>query len=417
MYPSMSTAARASILEGFVALTSNPLRTALAMLGIVIGVTSVITTLVLIDGLERYLRDRTTAETDAQSMTVASRTAIVRDGFSYPIGGYPIFTPDVAADLERWLGRTAEVTMIATGTATLAAPGADAHLVAVTATLANYLSFGRKDVEAGRYFTDGEAWRNAPVIVLSHRLAAELSPTGEAASMVGRLVRVHGRPVSVVGVTPPYTGEEGYRAFVPLRAAHVTFSTAGLITPSLIVRASTLESVSAVQTDVEGWLASRYRQSDRRVTVRTSAAQLEQITSALRVLKFVMGSLAGVSLIVGVVGIMNVLLASIAERTREIGVRKALGARRRDVLLQFLAEAVAIAGLGSGLGTIGGCTLAFVLAAMMRSMLPGIPWQTVITPDTIMTGVLSAASIGLAAGTLPAVHAARLSPIEAMRRD
>src|SRR5581483_7845978 len=154
-----------------------------------------------------------------------------------------------------------------------------------------------------------------------------------------------------------------------------------------------------------------------RVTVTTSAAQLEQITSVLRVLKFIMGSLAGVSLVVGAVGIMNVLLASIAERTREIGVRKALGARRRDVLLQFLAEAVAIAGLGSGLGMIGGCSLAFAIAAMMRLVLPGIPWQTVITPDILITGVLSAASIGLAAGILPAMHAARLSPIEAMRRD
>src|SRR5579862_7597665 len=112
MYPSVSAAARASIVEGLVALTANPLRTALAMLSVVIGVAAVITTLVLIDGLERYLRDRATAETDAQSMTIASKTAIVRDGFSYPIGSYPIFTTDVAADLERWLGPTAEVTML-----------------------------------------------------------------------------------------------------------------------------------------------------------------------------------------------------------------------------------------------------------------------------------------------------------------
>src|SRR5262249_54067851 len=147
--------------------------------------------------------------------------------------------------------------------------------------------------------------------------------------------------------------------------------------------------------------ASRYSHWESRVTITISAAQLAQIMSAMAALKFVLGSLAGVSLVVGGVGIMNVLLASIAERTREIGVRKALGARRPDVLLQFLAEAVAMAAMGSGVGIIGGCTLAFTLAGLMGYVLPGLPWQTVITPGTLVIGVASATSVGLAFGTLP----------------
>jgi putative ABC transport system permease protein len=413
----VSAASRASILEGFVALAASPMRTALGILGIVIGVASVITTLVLIDGLEQYLRDRATAETDAQSISVASKTAIVRDGFSYPIGGYPVFQQDAAADLAGWLGPEAEVTMTATGTAVVESASGAPHWVTVTATLGNYASFGRKDVTAGRFFTDAEASHNAPVIVLSHRLATELSPAGDPDFVVGRVVRVNGRPVTTVGVMPPFVGETDYRAFVPVRAATVTFRASGPITPSLIVRARTLESVHVVAGDVEAWLASRYRHWEAHVTVTLSAAQLDAIMSAFRALKIVMGSLAGVSLVVGGVGIMNVLLASIAERTREIGVRKAIGARRRDVLVQFLAEALAMAGLGSALGAIGGCALAFGIASLLRLILPGIPWHTVITIGTLATGVASAASIGLLAGTLPALHAARLSPVEAMRRD
>jgi len=307
--------------------------------------------------------------------------------------------------------------MTTTGMATVMSAYGAPHLVAVTATLGNYALFGRKNVAAGRFFTDIEAYHNSPVVVLSHGLAADLSPTGDPAIMVGRVVRVNGRPVTTVGVMPPYIGEKDYRVFEPVRAAAVTFVRSGAITPSLIVRARTLESVHAVTADVEAWLASRYRNWEARVTITVAAAQLAAIMSALRALKVVMGSLAGVSLVVGGVGIMNVLLASIAERTREIGVRKAIGARRGDVLVQFLSEAIAMAGLGSALGVLGGCALAYGVAALLRWILPGIPWHTVITVGTLVTGVASATSIGLASGTLPALHAARLSPVEAMRRD
>jgi putative ABC transport system permease protein len=92
-------------------------------------------------------------------------------------------------------------------------------------------------------------------------------------------------------------------------------------------------------------------------------------------------------------------------------------ARRRDVLAQFLAEALAMAGLGCALGVSGGCALAFGVAPLLQWVLPGIPWHTVITVGTLATGVGSAAGIGLASGTLPALHAARLAPVEAMRRD
>ena len=398
-------------------MTVNPLRTVLSTLGIVIGVASVIATLALTDGLEEYLRAQAAAQTDVQSITVASKTTAIRDGFSFPLGGYPIFGPEAAADLQRRLAAAGEVTMIASGSAIVASPYAPPHIASVTATLANYLSFGRKDVDAGRFFTEGEAARNAPVVVLSHLLAAELSPTGDPALMVGRVVRVRSRPVTTVGVMPAYTGERGYQVYVPVRSAPMTLGAVGPITPSLIVRARTIESVNDVKTDVEEWLASRYRNWQTRVSITSSAAQLEQVLTGLLVLKFIMGAIAGISLVVGGVGIMNVLLASVAERTREIGVRKALGARRRDVLYQFLAESVAIASLGSGLGTVCGFGIAFGLAALVRTQIPGTSMRAAVTTGTLATAVLAAAAIGLTFGMFPALRAARLSPIDAIRHD
>src|SRR6185436_16021909 len=105
------------------------------------------------------------------------------------------------------------------------------------------------------------------------------------------------------------------------------------------------------------------------------------------------------------------------ERTREIGVRKALGARRRDILHQFLAESVAIASVGTGLGTVVGLASAFALSALVRWRVPGAALQAAVTPGTIVTAIVSAASIGLLFGTFPALRAARLSPIDAIRHE
>ena len=286
----------------------------------------------------------------------------------------------------------------------------------MSATLANFLRFGMRSVFVGRYFTDVEVAHNAPVVVLSHKLATELSPDGAAAMMIGREVRVRGRALTTVGVMPAYTGETGYEIFIPLRGAATAMGVQGL-TPSLFIHAPSIEAVDATKQIVIDWLATRYHHWDRQVSLETSLARLEQVRAAMIVLKLVLGAFAGIALIVGGVGIMNVLLASVVERTREIGVRKALGARRRDILYQFLAESVAIASLGSGLGTTIGFIGAFSVAAVVRWRVPGSLLRAAVTPSTILIAVVSAASIGLVFGTFPALRAARLSPIDAIRHE
>lgn len=413
----MDDASRASVLQGLASTTLNPLRTILATLGIVIGVASVIATIALADGLERFARDRIAAETEVQAITVSSRTEESRGGFAYPVSNYPIFVSADAADLQRHMGRDGEVTMAVSGRAVVTSADGAPHAVSVSAALANYLSFSHKDVAIGRFFTEGEVARNAPVIVLSYKLAGELSPNGDPEWVIERDVRLRGKPLTVVGVMPAYTGERDFQVFVPIRAAGTTFATRGPITPALLVRAPTIESVSATADIVEEWVATRYRHWEQRVSVTTQLARLAQARTAIRVLKLIMGALAGISLIVGGVGIMNVLLASVTERTREIGVRKALGARKRDILYQFLTESVAIAMVGSGIGMTLGFIGAMTVAAIIRHLVPEEQLRAAFTPGTLVIAVLSATVIGLAFGTFPALRAARLSPIDAIRHD
>ena len=413
----MNFVSRASLAEGLAAMTVNPLRTVLSTLGVVMGIASVIGTLALADGLEEYARRQIAAQTDVQSITVASRTQEIREGFAFPNRSYPVFGLRDADDLQGFLGPNADVTMSVGGAAVVSTRTAPAHAASVTATLANYLLFGMRDVFAGRYFSDVEVSHNEPVVVLSYKLAAELSPDGDAAAMVGREVRVRGRALTAVGVMPAYAGETSYQIFIPLRGAVTTLGAHQRLTPSLFVRAPSIEAVDATKESVIDWLAMRYRDWDRQVSVVTSLARLEQLRAAMIVFKLILGAFAGISLVVGGVGIMNVLLASVAERTREIGVRKALGARRLDILCQFLAESVAIASVGTGVGTLIGFVLAFSVAAVVRWQVPGAQLRAAVTTSTILTSVVSAASVGLVFGTFPALRAARLSPIDAIRHE
>jgi putative ABC transport system permease protein len=414
----MNHASIASIVQGLAAMSVNPLRTTLSTLGVVMGIASVIATLALADGLDRYVREALAAQTDVQAIVVSSKTQITHEGFASPNRGYPIFGIRDAAELQSFLGANGDVTMTVGGQAIVTTATAPAHAASVTATLANFLLLGRKDVGAGRYFTEIEVTHNAPVVVLSHKLAAELSPDGRASTMIGRDVRVRGRSMTTIGVMPPYTGEMSFQIFIPMRAAAAALGGGRQqLTPSLFVRAPNLEAVDATRHSVVEWLATRYREWERRVSVETSVARLEQARTGMLTMKIVLGAFASIALIVGGVGIMNVLLASVAERTREIGVRKAMGARKRDILYQFLAESVAIASVGTGLGTVIGLSTAFATAWLVRRLVPGAAMRAAVTPETLLTAIISAASIGLIFGTFPALRAARLSPIDAIRHE
>ncbi|HEY4304932.1 MAG TPA: ABC transporter permease [Gemmatimonadaceae bacterium] len=413
----MHIVSRASVAEGFAAMAANPLRTTLCTLGVVMGIASVIATLALTDGLDRYVRQQIVSSTDVQAVAISSRTQIYREGFSFPNRSFPIFTLKDADELQDFLGRDGTVTMSVGGSGIVETASATAHAASVNGTLSNWLVFGSRDVFAGRYFTDIEVRHNAPVIVLSYKLATELSPTGAATSMLGREVRLQGHAFTTVGIMPSYTGETTFGVFIPLRALGPVLGVQKQITPMLLVRAPTLERVDATKARVIDWIAMRYRDWDRRVSVTTQLARLEQTRAAMLIAKIVLGAFAGISLIVGGVGIMNVLLASVTERTREIGVRKAMGARRRDILYQFLAESVAMASVGTGLGTVIGFVSAFSVAALVRWRVPGATMYAAVTPATIATAIIAAATIGLTFGTLPAVRASRLSPIDAIRHE
>jgi putative ABC transport system permease protein len=204
---------------------------------------------------------------------------------------------------------------------------------------------------------------------------------------------------------------------VPIRSAKSLLPPTGRPrAPSIFIKAASVEGVPAVQAIGEDWLARRYGRWEGRVKVETSAARLEQVRRGMNTFKLFLGAITGISLVVGGIGIMNVLLASVTERTREIGVRKALGARPRDVMMQFLAESVAISGIGSGIGVVIGVTAAFAITAVVRAQSEAQLYAA-FSGQSLLVVAVAALVVGVAFGIYPALRASRLSPIDAIRHE
>jgi putative ABC transport system permease protein len=186
--------------------------------------------------------------------------------------------------------------------------------------------------------------------------------------------------------------------------------------PSLTVAADVVEEAGPLRQALEARLAARWPDWKERLQVSANDSRLRQVVQTMQVVRMVMGAITGISLLVGGIGIMNVLLAAVVERTREIGIRKAVGARRRDVLVQFLSESVAISGAGSLLGLVLGLSGAFAVAAVIRARTEA-PLYAALTWSSALVSALAAVSVGLAFGCYPALRAARLSPIDAIRHE
>lgn len=412
-----------AVAVGFDTLRANPLRTILSTLGVIIGVSALVAVLSVGDGLERSVRTQIAETTDLQGISITARTREEIDGQSFPIAVPVRLTPDDARQIKA-LDGAKTVVLRAISYAELR----NARGVRRMAVVESEVALGdssRLKVAAGRLLTVDEASGDTALIVLSTDLARALASDSVAGSMVGDSVQLGSSMARVVGVLDarpmpriPLAGRGprgDNRILAPVRFAEAA-ATPGQ--PPMIVAISTsVEQTQPLRQRIEQSFAGRDSAWQRRYVVATNKGRLEQLSRGILMFKLFMGAITGISLLVGGIGIMNVLLSSVTERTREIGIRKAAGARDRDILRQFLAESVAISSLGSLIGLVLGISGAYGITAGIRRFSQAPSLYASVSWSTVLVAAVAAVLVGLTFGTYPARRAARLSPIDAIRHE
>ena len=413
---------RAALLEsarvGADALRANPMRTVLSTTGVIIGVAALVAAFAITDGVDVWSRALIMRESSVQDVTVTPVTYSVVNGRILPVRGYPTFEAADAAQARIEVPGAVRTTLMLNGTSQVEYLDmrASAQLTLSTASLAE---FSGLKLSAGRFFTDAEVAHSAPVIVLGSRLAQELSGARDAMWLIGKTIRAGGSRREVIGIlaTPASGMEPDFVAFAPIRGGFDILQPArGRPVATLRLKAKSIEAVDSLKLAAENWLAERYGLRAQKLKVEVGTERLENAKQGILLSKLLLGVLVALILAVGGIGIMNVLLAAVVERMKEIGIRKAVGARPRDIHAQFLMESITITGAGSALGFLCGVILAFGSTAIFR-MWAGAPIYPVFKPLTAFLAIFSALAVGVLFGTYPARRAARLSPIEAIARE
>jgi putative ABC transport system permease protein len=392
-------------------LRANPLRTALSTLGIVMGAASLSAVLALGDGAEAFARRRLEAE-GLQTVLVAAKTADQVDGVRVPRASVVRLRPDDAASLADVVGPTAGIALTSRGIVRWQdAAGAD-HAAAAVGTLAIGPA-APTSLAAGRALGPDDVRPETGGAIVSLSLARTLS-AADPARAIGQTLALGDARLRVVGVLARPEGRDPPVLQVPLALLERLPLSGAAEPPVMAVRPARLEDVEALRATVDAWASRRY--GDALAVQAFGPARLRQAAQGLLIFKLLMGSFTAIALVVGGIGIMNVLLASVLERTREIGIRRAVGARRADVVGQLLAESVAIAVAGSLAGLALGLGGAFLFTAVMRARTEALIYAAV-TPGTIAASLGAAIVTGLAFGVYPAIRAARLVPVDAIRAE
>jgi putative ABC transport system permease protein len=391
-------------------LRANKLRSALTTLGIIIGVAAVILLVALGNGIQAGFNENF-GSLNTQITVTPTQGGVPGGGQARDLTENdmealtdPTDAPDVAS-----------VTPVVSGAALLQVQGGGQYRTSITGTTADYLTISDRELTAGRSFDAQEERTNAKVVMLGPSPVDELFG-GNASAALGQEIRIGRAVFRVIGVVES-TGQQDDVAIMPLGAARSYLTGGDDELDTIIVRARSTQAVAAAADQITRILSDRHNIRDtakRDFDVQALQQQLQEFNTFLSVLTIFTAGVAGISLLVGSIGVANIMLVTVTERTREIGIRKAIGARPRVILLQFLLESIFLSGVGGLMGIALGVGLALTGAAILPQLVPDFPVPAV-DPLSIMLSFTISLVIGLIAGGYPAHRASRLRPIEALR--
>ena len=404
----------------FTALMTHKLRSGLTMLGVVIGVAAVISLVAVGEGTQQYIEKQFEAA-GVNLLTVIAGSPYGFDGPQQVGGGTNPLTP---ADVEALRRQATSIRYVAPEvgaqvTASFRGKGSEMQLLGVTA---NHAPVRNWNVSQGRFLTEADDRSEAMVAVLNAQAAKVLF--GKRIQPIGETIRINRLNFKVIGVLvdkgKEIWADQGNMVLIPLGTAQSRFRPMGANTfAAIYLQALEPGKVKFAEAQVRTILRARHRLESAQqddFMIYNQADDFNNWREYQQQSTKVLGSIAAIALVVGGVGIMNIMLVSVTERTREVGLRKAVGARRRDILAQFLTEAVVLSLLGGILGVALGIALADVAAGFI-SPLTGDFGETLVTPDSVALALGVSLGIGIFFGLYPANRAAHLNPIDALRYE
>jgi putative ABC transport system permease protein len=387
--------------------------TVLSVLGIVIGVTALVAILSLIDGMQKYAFEQINKVHSVKSIVIRTERYKMVDNIRIKKDSVVLLTHAHFLQLKSslTLPATSYLNAWQSGEVSLkeSAQKAGSMIIGAGGTFPGYVKLAH-----GKLFSETQVSQGEEVVLINYYLASKLANTTPIDELMGKYLIYRNKELKITGILEKEEAEEAARIIIPV----TLFSDKDFddSPPQCIVEAEKVENVLALRSQVEQWLKASFPQNSSEFTVGTDDNRLKQIARDFLLFKVIMSMIVGISIVVGGVGVMNVLLISVTERTVEIGIRKAMGAKRKDIMLQFLSESITISAFGSGLGLIFGILSTLAIVPIIKAFVP-VPFEASYTWSTLLIIAIIAVLIGIIFGTYPAMRASRLDPVEAIRRE
>ena len=400
-------------------LRANKLRTALTLMGIVVGVTAVIAVVTIIKGLDRTVA-QTFSSQGSTVFTISKNPQIIKSREEFiKFNRRKDVTHDDAEAIARLCTACWRVGIAANAIETVKYQDQKAEDVRIRGVEPlTMFDIDGVSIDAGRIWTESEGAAGRDICVVGPDMLKNLFGDAPADRALGQEVRINGRPYTVLGVLEPLGSIFGFSRDNVIYIPYSTYQKAYGARRSLVIfiQVPTAEQLEAAEDQVRTVMRNRRgigtndTVDDEGFALETQDVFLNLYGSATSNIYIVTIGVAAISLVVGGIVVMNIMLVSVTERTKEIGIRKAIGARRKDILTQFLIEAVVVTALGGAIGVGTGFGLAYVISALI-----GFPLLVSVASAVLGVGVSSI--VGIVSGLWPAWRAAKLDPIEALRAE